>query len=112
MNFQQLVRPLREPGRPERARSDPFFYFVYAAGADAGGQAASLPVWSARLRDAGSGRPGIVLGPGLGARRGVRATGRSGSIRAGRADQEEVNESVRSVLSGAAGLRPKRWSRK
>lgn len=101
--FAQLEQLLRAPGSLSAAHSDPFFYFVYDPG-EALEVKRRIPVWMAHLRNQGITVERVSFSDliwGL-----IEASGRWAEWLhvEGMADSEQVNDAVRSVLSGANGL--------
>jgi hypothetical protein len=102
-SFQQLVQHLREPGSLSASRSDPFFYLVYDP-AEALEVKGRVPVWAAKLRNLGFEVERVSFSDLIWQL--LEASGRWEEWLSveGEADQEQVNEAVRSVLTGEAGL--------
>lgn len=96
-DFQQLAGRLRDPATLAAARSDPFYYFVYAP-EETPEVRRRLPIWSASLRHAGLQVQRISFADLL-----WHLVDEAGHwdewLRAeGDFDQEQINESIRDVL--------------
>src|SRR5262245_24749746 len=102
-SFRQLVGRLRDPATLAAARSDPFFYFVYAP-AEAQDVRRRLPVWSATLRRAGLRVDRVSFADLLWEL--VDASGHWDALLEAETDfdLEQINESIRDVLRSANGL--------
>jgi hypothetical protein len=98
-----LIGRLRDPATLAAARSDPFFYFVYAP-EEAHDVRRRLPVWSATLRHDGQRVERVSFGDLLWEL--VDESGHWDALLAAEADfdQEQINESIRDVLRSANGL--------
>jgi len=96
-DFQQLAARVAEPALLAAARSDPFYYFVYAPD-QALEVKRRLPVWTAKLRDAGLAVERVSFSDLLWEL--VNASGRWDAWLQveSAADPEQVNEAIRDVL--------------
>lgn len=102
-DFQQLAGRLSEPASLSAARSDPFYYFVYAP-EQALDVRRRMPVWTARLRNAGLEVERVSFSDLLWEL--VDASGRWDAwlqVEAD-ADPEQVNEAIRDVLRSGDAL--------
>ena len=102
-DFDQLVGHLRGPASLAAGQSDPIFYFVYPPELTLEVQR-RLPVWTARLRDAGLTAVRVSFSHLIWDL--IEASGRWDAwLEAeAEADPEDVNEAIQNVLRNGAGL--------